>query len=263
MADRLKHPLKQTLSALYLGQSRRATRFRYALITFDFLSILFFIATVAVPLTPALFVINTIIGLLILMDFSARLWLAEDRAAMLRQVYTIADIIVVSTLLIAPLFDFHYLAFLRILRGLRLIHSYHLMNDLRRDSEFFRRHEDTVLALINLIVFLFVTTSAVYALFVDESAGTAGYIDALYFTVSTLTTTGYGDITPTTVGGKLFSVIIMVVGVALFVRLAGAILRPTKVRYKCGACGLLRHDLDAVHCKHCGETLNIETPGAT
>lgn len=255
--------LKQTLSLLYLGQSRRATRFRYALITFDFLTILFFIATVAIPLTPTLITINTGVGFIILLDFSARLWLAEDRAKMLRQIYTIADIIVVATLLVAPLFNLHALAFLRILRGLRLIHSYHLMRDLRRDSQFFRRHEDTVLAQINLVVFVFVTTSIVFALFLDESAGPAGYIDALYFTVSTLTTTGYGDITPTTIGGKLFSVAIMVVGVALFVRLAGAILRPTKVRFKCQSCGLLRHDLDAVHCKHCGETLNIETPGAT
>jgi voltage-gated potassium channel len=55
----------------------------------------------------------------------------------------------------------------------------------------------------------------------------------------------------------------MVVGVALFVQLASAIIRPTKVRFKCPECGLMRHDLDAVHCKHCGETLKIETQGAT
>jgi voltage-gated potassium channel len=255
--------LKHTLSGLYEGRSRRATRFRYALIAFDFLTILFFLATVSIHLTPVLWVINTVLGLLILTDFAARLWLAEDRRKMLLQPYTLADVIVVATLLVAPLFDYHDLAVLRILRGLRLIHSYHLMRDLRRDSRFFRRHEDTLLALVNLVVFVLVTTSIVFALFADRDAGPSGYVDALYFTVSTLTTTGYGDITPTTVGGKLLSVVIMVVGVALFVQLAGAILRPIKVRYKCPGCGLLRHDVDAVHCKHCGEPLKIETQGAT
>lgn len=255
--------LKQTLTALYTGRTPRAKWFRYGLITFDILTILYFVATVAAPLTPGLIVVNTVLGVAILMDFTARLWLAEDRAKMLRQIYTIADVVVIATLLVAPLLDLHDLAFLRILRGLRLIHSYHLLRDLRHDSRFFRRHEDTLLALVNLIVFVFVTTSAVFALAADERAGAAAYIDALYFTVSTLTTTGYGDITPTTVGGKLMSVVIMVVGVALFVQLAGAILRPVKVRYKCPGCGLLRHDLDAVHCKHCGEPLKIETPGAT
>lgn len=255
--------LKKTLKSLYLGRSRRATLFRYFLIAFDLVTILFFLATVAMQLTPTLMVINTVLGLLILADFAARLWVAEDRAKMLRQVYTMADIIVVGTLLIAPLFDFHDLAMLRILRGLRLIHSYHLLRDLRRDSVFFRRHEDALLALVNLIVFIFVTTSFVFALFAEDDAGPAQYVDALYFTVSTLTTTGYGDITPTTSTGKLLSVVIMVVGVGLFVQLAGAILRPSKVTHKCPTCGLLRHDMDAVHCKHCGETLKIETPGAT
>jgi voltage-gated potassium channel len=53
----------------------------------------------------------------------------------------------------------------------------------------------------------------------------------------------------------------MVVGVALFVRLASAIFQPRKVKYKCPVCGLNRHDPDAIHCKHCGETLAIETEG--
>jgi voltage-gated potassium channel len=61
--------------------------------------------------------------------------------------------------------------------------------------------------------------------------------------------------------GKMFSVFVMVVGVALFVRLAQAIFQPQKVRYTCPTCGLTRHDIDAVHCKHCGEQLKILTTG--
>jgi voltage-gated potassium channel len=79
--------------------------------------------------------------------------------------------------------------------------------------------------------------------------------------VATLTTTGFGDITMTTPGGKLLTVFIMVVGVALFIQLARAVFQPSKVHYKCSECGLTRHDPDAVHCKHCGESLKIETEG--
>jgi voltage-gated potassium channel len=39
--------------------------------------------------------------------------------------------------------------------------------------------------------------------------------------------------------------------------------RPQKVHYECPDCGLTRHDPDAVHCKHCGATIHIETEGAT
>jgi voltage-gated potassium channel len=33
------------------------------------------------------------------------------------------------------------------------------------------------------------------------------------------------------------------------------------VHFKCPDCGLTRHDADAVHCKHCGKVIHIETEG--
>ncbi|MBK0327421.1 potassium channel family protein [Rhodobacteraceae bacterium F11138] len=262
----MRRGLKQSLTRLYLGASRRSELFRYGLILFDTATILYFIVTTPMRQTPQMEFAGTVIGMLILMDFAARFWIAPNRKAMLRQIYTIADAIVIASLLLAPLLH-EDVAFLRILRGLRLIHSYHLLHDLRRVSPFFRRYEDAVIAAVNLLVFVLLTTTAVYTLFFETypgvQPGLSGYVDALYFTVSTLTTTGYGDITPVTTGGKLFSVFVMVVGVALFVRLAQAVIQPSKVRYKCPTCGLLKHDPDAVHCKHCGEALNIETEGAT
>lgn len=252
--------LKQTLTRLYTGSSRQAEMFRYGLIAFDAVTILFFLITAPMTLSVAMELLSAVIGILILMDFAARLWIAPDRRKMLKQIYAIADVIVIASLFLAP-FLHEDLAFLRILRALRLIHSYHLLRDLRRVSTFFRRNEDTVIAVINLLVFVFFTASMVFALFAERDSGFDGYVDALYFTVTTLTTTGYGDILPSTVGQKLLAVFIMVVGVALFVRLAQALIQPVKVRYKCPTCGLLRHDPDAVHCKHCGETLKIETTG--
>ena len=181
---------------------------------------------------------------------------------MFKRVYIIADVIVIAALLISPFIQPN-IAFLRILRGLRLIHSYHLLNDLRESSMFFRTHEHAFIAAVNLFVFVFFTTSLVFAIFANETDGYEAYVDALYFTVTTLTTTGYGDITPTTPWAKLLSVLIMVVGVALFVQLARAIFRPAKIVAPCSACGLTQHDPDAVHCKHCGAVIKIETDGMT
>jgi voltage-gated potassium channel len=86
-------------------------------------------------------------------------------------------------------------------------------------------------------------------------------MDALYFTVTTLTTTGFGDVILVGSQGRILAVVVMIVGVALFIRLVQTIFRPTKVRYECPQCGLTRHDLDAVHCKHCGHELHIRTEG--
>lgn len=253
--------IKQTVKFLYISHQPVSVWFRYGLILFDIATIIFFLATAIVPHGPGLTTTSIIVGIIILLDFSARLWISRDRWKLLRQIYTLADIVVIVTLMLDPFLTGN-LAFLRILRALRLIHSYHLLRDLRRDSLFFRTHEDAVIAAINLMVFVFATTTAVLVFFVPTGSQTP-YIDALYFTMATLTTTGFGDITLTTPAGKLFSVFIMVVGVALFVRLAQAIFMPQKVRYKCPSCGLYRHDPDAVHCKHCGCTLRIQTGGAS
>lgn len=252
--------LKTSLNRLYTGGDRTARLFRYGLMSFDMVTIAFFIITTPMAPLPAIYIADAVLGLLILSDLLIRFWIAPNRIRLLRQVYTVADIIVILSLLLAPLIS-HNFAFLRVLRALRLLHSYHVLRDLRRETSFFRRNEEVILSSVNLGVFIFFTTALVFVLQIDKNPGIDSFIAALYFTVSALTTTGFGDITLIGTVGQLLAVFIMVVGVALFLRLAQAIFRPRKVAHTCQSCGLKRHELDAVHCKHCGETLKIETEG--
>ena len=110
-------------------------------------------------------------------------------------------------------------------------------------------------------MFVFVTTGAVYETQHYSNPNIHNYADALYFTVTALTTTGFGDITLPGTLGRLISVVIMIFGVTLFFNLARALISPSKVRFRCPQCGLLRHDADAVHCKACGTLLNIPDEG--
>jgi voltage-gated potassium channel len=111
------------------------------------------------------------------------------------------------------------------------------------------------------MVFVFVMTALVYVLQVHNNPSINNYVDALYFTVTALTTTGFGDITLQGTTGRLLSVIILLLGVALFLRLVQTIFRPSRVIFECPDCGLNRHEADAVHCKHCGRVLHITTSG--
>lgn len=45
------------------------------------------------------------------------------------------------------------------------------------------------------------------------------WIDSLYFSVITVSTVGYGDISPDTVAGKIFTMVYVVVGIGVFVAL--------------------------------------------
>lgn len=251
--------LKARVIELYTGQSPAARRLRYGLILFDLATVVYFIISVPLPATPVLRALNTVLALVIAVDFLFRLWISDSRWRHLGRIYVLADLVVLLSLLLDPLLHLD-LTFLRILRGIRLGRSEYLLRDLRRDWRFFREHEDALVASLNLVIFVFVTTSAVFVFFANRG-GSAAYVDSLYYTVTTLTTTGYGDLTPDTPVEKLAAVAIMVIGVSLFLRLAGAVFTPSRVHHPCPSCGLTRHDPDAVHCKHCGDLLKIETHG--
>jgi voltage-gated potassium channel len=249
-----------TLRRLYEGNSAEAHAFRYALLVFDVVTIAFLIVTSFFEHTLAIEVTDALIGLVILADLAARLWIAPRPWRELAHPYGIADLIVIFSFL-APIVGEGF-AFLRVLRTLRLLRSYRLVARLKRDFPFFRQHEAVVLAIIHLIVFLFVMTALVYETQHRTNPQIANYADALYFTVTALTTTGFGDITLPGTSGRLLSVLIMIFGVSLFVRLIQVLFRPAKVEFECPSCGLMRHDYDAVHCKACGVVLHIRDEGA-
>jgi voltage-gated potassium channel len=203
--------------------------------------------------------LDPVFGTIILLDFTARLWITRRPLRQLVHPLNIADMIVIVSLL-APVAGENF-AFLRVLRVLRVLRSYRTLARLRRDVSFFRQNQDVMFSVLNLAVFLLIMTALVFETQVGHNEEIGNYVDALYFTVTTLTTTGFGDIILEGTYGRLLAVLIMIFGVSLFIRLAQTLFRPQKVHYKCPHCGLSRHDADAVHCKHCGETVNIPTEG--
>jgi voltage-gated potassium channel len=251
--------LRKRLKSLYEGRSQRAHRFRYGLLVFDVVTLMFIVATSFVPRETWVEVLDVVFGLLILADFLARLWISDRPLREFLHPVTWADIASIVSFL-APLVG-EPLGFLRILRTLRFLRSYQLLARLRIDFPYFRAHEEVILAVANFAVFLFVTTGFVYETQHLTNPGIKNYADALYFTVTALTTTGFGDITLQGTTGRLISVAIMICGVTLFFNLARAVLRPNKVRFECPDCGLMTHDPDAVHCKACGKMLKIPNEG--
>ncbi|MDU0340825.1 potassium channel family protein [Bosea rubneri] len=241
------------LRQLYHGRTPAALRFQFATLIVDLLIIGFFIATPLLRGKPAFLWLDYAVATIVLIEIVARMLASSNVPRLLRQPSMLLDLFILATLL-APQWLENF-GFLRILRLWSLSQRNLLWGQLRETR--YREWEDVSRALINLVTFLFVVTGFVYTFFFMGRPGLDGYVEALYFTVATVTTTGFGDITLPGIGGKLTSIVVMIVGISLFVRLAQAVFRPQKVTFPCPQCALQRHEPDAVHCKACGHILKI------
>lgn len=88
------------------------------------------------------------------------------------------------------------------------------MRDLLRGLQTFAR--DKTARETTAVASAVIAVGAVFYRFVEDLA----WVDSLYFSVITLTTVGYGDFSPTTTPGKVFTMFYAVVGIGIFVALA-------------------------------------------
>ena len=148
--------LRRNLRYLYEGGTHRAHQFRYALLVFDLVTLLFIVATSFAPRNDVVETLDVVFGLIMLADFTARLFISRHRLRDLAHPTTWTDIAAIVSFL-APLVG-EAAGFLRILRTLRLLRSYQLLARLRRDFPYFRANEEIIIAVANFVVFLFVMT---------------------------------------------------------------------------------------------------------
>ncbi len=245
------------LRRLFYGHRPAAVRFQIGLLAVDLAAIAYFLATTFVEDAPWLRAVDLLLGVLLASEFLGRMLAHRHPMRYLDNSAAAVDLVVIASLLVSALGA--NLGFLRVLRTVRLLRSYNVLGQLKKNVPAVRRNEEVILASLNFAVFVVMVSSLVFVTQRGSNEKIVDFVDALYFTVAALSTTGFGDVTLIgSTSGELLSVAMMIVGITLFFRLAQAVFRPGgKVRYPCPQCGLLRHDPDAVHCKACGRVLNI------
>jgi voltage-gated potassium channel len=245
------------LRRLFYGHRPAAVRFQIGLLAVDFAAIAYFLATTFVEDAPWLRAVDLLLAALLAFEFLGRMLAHRHPMRYLDNAAALVDLVVIASLLVSALGA--NLGFLRVLRTARLLRSYNVLGQLKRRVPAVRRNEEVIRAALDLAVFVVVVSSLVYVTQRGANEKIVDFVDALYFTVAALSTTGFGDVT--LIGstfGELLSVAMMIVGITLFFRLAQAVFRPGgKVLHPCPQCGLQRHEPDAVHCKACGHVLNI------
>ena len=251
--------LQNRLTDLYEPDNRDTLWFTYGLIFFDALMIVYLVISSFFYGNSVIERLDFIIGIFILLDFLARMAIAKSPLKHLLNPLSIIDMAVIGSLVLPVAGE--SLAFLRVIRIYAILRAPYLMDRLKKDFPFFVAYEDVIKSVSNFFIFVFVMTAVVFEAQIGVNDKITNYLDALYFTISTLTTTGFGDVTLVGNSGHFLSVIIMIFGVSLFIRLIQTMFAARKVRYSCEKCGLYLHERDASHCKSCGGVINIPDEG--
>lgn len=238
------------------------------LLTLNLLFVLVFVAE-TYPLTPglhsALRTLDLALAVVFLGEYVLRLYGAADRVEEATDPYAVADLLAILPTLLAaalPAVGVANLAFLRVVRVVRVLRFYRFT----RDAEFFfgTVTDNTLRAtklVLTVLVLLFVSAGLFYSVETGANPEVSNFGDAFYYTVVTLSTVGFGDITPVTQMGRWVTVAAILTALVLIPRQASRIVREwttDKVDVTCPQCGLAYHDPDASHCKACGHVIYQE-----
>lgn len=201
-----------------------------------------------------------------LIEYVLRIYGAENRFEEITNPYTVIDLLAILptlSVLVLPGPATFELGFLRAARLVRVLRFYRFTRD---EEFFFGTVEAQTLRvgelLLTILVLLFATSGLFYSAEHVANAGVSTFGDAFYYTVVSLTTVGFGDITPVTTGGRWVTVSAILAGILLIPWQAGRIVREWTTRDRidvaCPNCGLKSHDADASHCKACGHVIYQE-----
>ena len=210
-------------------------------------------------LKTSLEVIDFLILIAFTIEYILRVWSAEKPKEYLFSFFGIIDLVAILPLFIGWT-DIRFIRVFRWFRILRIIRFWKIEKRILG----FKTEDSIVFARIFLTLFtlIFVYAGLIYQVEHQiNSDRLVNFFDAFYFVVVTMTTVGYGDVTPLSEAGRVMTVLMIFTGV-LFIPwqlselIAQVVKTSTLVEQECTNCNLTRHDPDALFCKQCGTKLD-------
>lgn len=181
--------------------------------------------------------------------------------------YGIVDFLAIIPTYISLVFvGYQYLLVIRILRLLRVFRIFkltHLISQASVLKKALKASRAKILVFMLTVLILVVIIGSIMYVVEGPENGFANIPLSIYWAIVTLTTVGYGDISPQTPAGQFLASIVMIIGYAIIavptgivtVELADAVKKKSPTTQVCQNCLANEHDKDALYCKHCGTKL--------
>lgn len=168
-------------------------------------------------------IIETVIVVIFSVEYLLRIYVADKKLDYIFSFYGIIDLIAIIPFYISSGVD------LRSLRIFRMLRLFRIMKLIRYNQALLRFTKALTIAKEEIVLFSVVTIMLLYlaavGIYYFENAVQpdvfSSVFHSLWWAVATLTTVGYGDIYPITVGGKIFTFFILMIGLGIVAVPAG------------------------------------------
>lgn len=205
-------------------------------------------------------------------EYLARLWVVQRPWAYARSFYGLIDLMALLPSFLALLLpgaqSLLVVRALRLLRVFRILKMVEYVSEAQLILTALTASARKILVFLGAILTAVVVIGALMYVVEGPKHGFTSIPTAMYWAVVTLSTVGYGDISPKTALGQLLASAVMVLGYSVLavptgivtVEIAQAARRNPLLGQACPGCGSEGHDGDARFCKRCGTALDADQP---
>jgi voltage-gated potassium channel len=214
-----------------------------------------------------LYTLEWVFTLLFTVEYFLRLLSVRHPLRYARSFFGVVDVLaIIPTYLSVLVPGSQYLLVIRILRLLRVFRLLKLseyVSEADTLRQALRASRRKISVFISAVVLLVVIIGALMYVVEGEANGFTSIPRSIYWAIVTLTTVGYGDLSPKTSLGQMLASVVMVIGYGIIavptgivsVELAHAVRDQRVSGQSCPSCAAEGHDPDAVYCKYCGSSL--------
>jgi len=210
--------------------------------------------------------IEWVLTILFTIEYFIRIWVLKRPSGYIFSFFGIVDLLAILPTYLSLFFTgTQYLLVIRSIRLLRIFRIFKLTRYLNESeilaSALIASRTKIIIFIFTVLMAVCIIGSVMYLVEGPEN-GFTNIPTSIYWVIVTITTVGYGDITPQTNLGKFLSSIIMILGYGILAVPTGIVASELNTVAKvqtntqsCSHCNNQYHDDDAKFCKICGESL--------
>lgn len=258
---------KKIYETVYLSHTRAGKIFDICLLVLIVVStILLMVETIPIFIleySKEFYYAEFFITIIFTIEYILRIICIKDREEYIFSPLGVIDFLSIIPFYISLFFPvWHFVAIIRMLRLLRIFRIFNLA-DYMHDGRFIvsalrQSSRKIYIFLLFMVIFIIMIGSLMY-LIEGGKNGFSSIPQSVYWAVVTITTVGYGDISPATPLGKMLSIVVMLCGYSIIAVPTGIVTsefrKQKKNGFTCNRCGNEDNDENARFCKICGEKI--------